>query len=62
MMADPPDGCLVCGGPYNKEHLNYGSSACNSCRAFFRRVYQRTRSPNFKVKHKPKNSFPIRRN
>jgi len=28
--------CLVCGGPAETYHLNYGASACLSCRAFFR--------------------------
>ena len=29
--------CLVCGGDAESYHLNYGASACLSCRAFFRR-------------------------
>ncbi len=29
--------CLVCGGDAESFHLNYGASACLSCRAFFRR-------------------------
>jgi len=28
--------CLVCGGQAETYHLNYGASACLSCRAFFR--------------------------
>ena len=35
--------CLICGGPAETYHLNYGASTCLSCRAFFRRTVQNDR-------------------
>eukprot|EP00095_Tigriopus_kingsejongensis_P011663 snap_masked-scaffold59_size442576-processed-gene-0.4 protein:Tk11663 transcript:snap_masked-scaffold59_size442576-processed-gene-0.4-mRNA-1 annotation:"hypothetical protein BRAFLDRAFT_128090" len=43
--------CSVCFGEAETYHLNYGASACFSCRAFFRRTIQRSRNPVFHCKN-----------
>ncbi|TRY67251.1 hypothetical protein TCAL_02930 [Tigriopus californicus] len=43
--------CAVCFGEAETYHLNYGASACFSCRAFFRRTIQRSRNPSFHCKN-----------
>ena len=35
-----------------KHHLHYGGICCYSCRAFFRRAHQSTKSPSFKCRKK----------
>ena len=42
--------CLICDGPTETFHLNYGISSCFSCRAFFRRVVQKGNSSKLKCK------------
>ncbi len=42
--------CSICGEDTGNFHLNYGASACYSCRAFFRRAIQKDRNPNFACK------------
>ena len=42
--------CQVCRGPTETYHLNYGASACFSCRAFFRRVIQQDKRHRFVCK------------
>jgi hypothetical protein len=39
--------CAICSEDTGNFHLNYGASACYSCRAFFRRAIQKDRNPNF---------------
>ncbi len=39
--------CQVCEGPAETFHLNYGASACFSCRAFFRRAIQQKKWDRF---------------
>ena len=36
----------------NQPYLSYGIKACFSCRAFFRRAHQKTRTPAFKCRAK----------
>ena len=39
--------CAICSEDTGNYHLNYGASACYSCRAFFRRAIQKDRNPQF---------------
>jgi hypothetical protein len=36
--------CAVCGDTSDTFHLNYNASACLSCRAFFRRIVQKSKA------------------
>ncbi len=42
--------CPVCGEVSEQPYLNYGAKACYSCRAFFRRAHQKTKTPAFTCK------------
>lgn len=42
--------CSVCRGEAETYHLNYGVSACFSCRAFFRRCIQKDNAGTFHCK------------
>ena len=42
--------CPICKELSEQPYLNYGAKACYSCRAFFRRAHQKTRTPAFVCK------------
>ena len=42
--------CSVCGDVTERRHLNYGGEACFSCRAFFRRIHQKSSPPSLECK------------
>ncbi len=44
--------CAICKVDTGNFNLNYGANTCLSCRAFFRRAIQKTRTPNFVCKLK----------
>ncbi len=41
--AAPIIECPICGEVSEQPYKNYGTKACYSCRAFFRRAHQKTR-------------------
>lgn len=46
--------CSVCKDVSGHFYLNYGAATCFSCRAFFRRAHQKTKSPSFACKNDDK--------
>lgn len=44
--------CPICGELSSQPYYNYGAKACYSCRQFFRRALQKTRTPNFVCKNR----------
>ena len=42
--------CAVCEEVTDNHHLHYGAYCCLSCRAFFRRVNQKTKTKEYKCK------------
>ena len=46
----PSSNCVVCEEVTNNHHLHYGAYCCLSCRAFFRRVNQKTKNKEYKCK------------
>ena len=54
VLVDDETVCPVCGETApddDKHHLHYGGICCYSCRAFFRRCHQGTKTPKFECRN-----------